>query len=159
MNKPGFLLVRGFFVRLNANREVPAPKARPVVKWAGGKRQMIDHCREFFPASYNAYHEPFLGGGAVFFHLIPPVSYLSDLNEELINLITDQPFGARDHERLARTFDRLARRGCLVMLSNSDTPFVRELYSRYERGIIPLTANRPINSMASHSEESNFYAG
>lgn len=260
----------------DVNREVPAAKAQPVIKWAGGKRQMIDRYREFFPEGFKAYHEPFFGGGAVFFHLIPPVSYLSDSNEELINMylviqnkvdqliedlsrhqnhreyyyqiraldvktltdvqrasrliylnktcfnglyrvnrkgefnvpfgsykrprfidvelllaanrvlqravlmagdfemvlenacpgdfvyldppyyplsrtanftdFTDQSFTARDHERLARIFDQLARRGCLVMLSNSDTPFVRELFGEYQKGIIHLTANRSINS-------------
>lgn len=258
------------------DREIQAAKARPVIKWAGGKRQLIQRYKEYFPTRYNVYHEPFLGGGAVFFHLAPPVSYLSDSNEELINMyrviqnkvdqliedlsrhpnesdyyyrirsldvnslndvqrasrliylnrtcynglyrvnrkglfnvpfgrykrpkildielllaasralqradlirgdfgvvlenarpgdfiyldppyhpvsstasftdFTDQSFGARDQERLAGIFDQLARRGCLVMLSNSDTPFVRELYQDYRRGIIPLTANRSINS-------------
>ncbi|MFZ5631276.1 MAG: DNA adenine methylase [Bacillota bacterium] len=263
-------------MQVNVNRKVPAPGAQPVVKWAGGKRQMLGQYKEFFPARYNVYHEPFLGGGAVFFHLVPPVAFLSDSNAELINMyrviqtkvdqliedlsrhrydsdyyyeirsadvgtlsdvqrasrliylnktcynglyrvnrkgefnvpfgkyrrpkfldvelllaanrvlqravlmesdfeivldnarpgdfvyfdppyfplnrtanftdFTDQSFDARDHERLARAFDQLARRGCLVMLSNSDTPFVRELYEQYRGGIIPLKANRSINS-------------
>lgn len=237
---------------------------------------MIERYREFFPGSYKAYHEPFFGGGAVFFHLVPPVSYLSDSNEELINMylviqknvdrliedlsrhrndreyyyqvraldvkaltkvqrasrliylnktcfnglyrvnrkgefnvpfgsykhprildvdlllaanrvlqraelmagdfemvlenarpgdlvyfdppyhpisrtanftdFTDQSFTPRDHERLARAFDQLARRGCLAMLSNSDTPFIRDLYGEYKKGMVPLTANRSINS-------------
>lgn len=258
------------------DREVPAPRAQPVLKWAGGKRQMLDRYKEFFPTRFNVYHEPFLGGGAVFFHLAPPVAILSDSNHDLMNMyqvirndvdrliedlslhrndrdyyyqiramdvrklsdvqrasrliylnktcynglyrvnrkgefnvpfgkyrkprildvklllavssvlqravllegdfemvlenarpgdfvyfdppyvpltrtsnftdFTDRSFTLRDQERLAETFHRLARKGCLVMLSNSDTPFVRELYSRYGGGIIPLTANRHINS-------------
>ncbi|MHB8157642.1 MAG: DNA adenine methylase [Desulfocucumaceae bacterium] len=248
----------------------------PVLKWAGGKRQMLGQYKEFFPHRFNAYHEPFLGGGAVFFHLAPPVAYLSDWNDELINMylviqtgvdqlvedlsqhkneeeyyyrvraldtrsldevqrasrliflnktcynglyrvnkkgqfnvpfgkykrpgffdvdlllsasaalrqakifkadfnvvlenagtgdlvyfdppyfplsrtasftdFTDRSFGAKDQERLAETFHELVKMGCLVMLSNSDTPFIRELYSRYGRGVISLSANRSINS-------------
>ena len=261
-----------------AERGIKSPKALPVLKWAGGKRQMIDQYKEFFPDRYNAYHEPFLGGGAVFFRLTPPVSFLSDSNTELINLyrviknnvdqliadlsqhkndsdyfyeirawdvkklsdvqrasrlvflnktcfnglyrvnkrgefnvpfgryknpnfldvntlqaankvlqgasltvgdfeivlenacsgdfiyfdppyyplsrtssftdFTDQSFSTRDQQRLAEVFDELSGRGCLVMLSNSDTPFIRELYAKYEHGIVALTANRSINSKA-----------
>ncbi|MFZ5644642.1 MAG: DNA adenine methylase [Bacillota bacterium] len=249
---------------------------KPVIKWAGGKRQLLSRYREYFPAKYSAYHEPFLGGGAVFFDLAPPVSFLSDFNEELINMysiiqnkvdqliedlarhrneedyyysvraadtkrlsdverasrliylnktcfnglyrvnkkgefnvpfgkykhpnfldpdllmaasralqgarifrgdfevvlenaqtgdfiyfdppyfpvsrtanftdFTDRSFGPKEQERLAGTFHKLAQRGCLVMLSNSDTPFIRDLYDGYRRGIISLTANRSINS-------------
>ena len=60
----------------------------PPLKWAGGKAQLLPQMRPYFPKHFAAYHEPFLGGGAVFFYLAPTrgcPSYLSDLNEELIN--------------------------------------------------------------------------
>lgn len=59
----------------------------PVVKWAGGKKQLLAHLAPLFPQEMARYHEPFLGGGAVFFYLAPlrqAPSLLSDLNEELI---------------------------------------------------------------------------
>ncbi|MCL6638957.1 MAG: DNA adenine methylase [Firmicutes bacterium] len=246
----------------------------PVIKWAGGKRQLLFQFHSLFPARFRgAYHEPFFGSGAVFFHLSPPRAYLTDNNQELINfyqvlqteagrLIDDlkkhvntreyyyqvraldpasltpverasrflylnkcgynglwrvnrqgrhnvpfgayknprfldppalyaasralkgaflqaadfeialeqarpgdfiycdppyhplsatahfrsytaESFSARDQERLAAMFGELDRRGCLVMASNSDTPFIRGLYAGYN--ITTVTARRAIN--------------
>lgn len=57
----------------------------PFIKSAGGKRRLVPFIREMMPASYGAYHEPFVGGGALFFALQPKRAYLSDNNEALIN--------------------------------------------------------------------------
>jgi len=57
----------------------------PFLKWAGGKRQLISQMDEFFPKNYNKYIEPFVGGGAIFFHLLPENSIISDNNPDLIN--------------------------------------------------------------------------
>jgi len=61
---------------------------RPILKWAGGKTQLLSQFQEYLPQphEYNAYHEPFFGGGALFFHIQPRQAFLSDLNEELINV-------------------------------------------------------------------------
>jgi len=63
---------------------------KPVVKWAGGKRGLIDKYKKFFPKDFKNYYEPFFGGGAVFFYFYSLGSItsakLSDINEELINL-------------------------------------------------------------------------
>lgn len=59
---------------------------RPLLKWAGGKTQLLPELRAIFPTKYRAYHEPFFGGGAVFFDLRPHHAYLSDSNPELANL-------------------------------------------------------------------------
>jgi len=69
-------------------------EAEPFLKWAGGKRGMLNRLKEYFPKSYRTYCEPFLGGGAVFFHLMPPSAILSDLNCELITtyrVVRDKP--------------------------------------------------------------------
>ncbi len=66
-------------------------KAKPFVKWVGGKRQLLKQFRDlgFYPpegfdALKNTYFEPFVGGGAVFFDLLPKKAILSDLNNELV---------------------------------------------------------------------------
>jgi len=58
----------------------------PIVKWVGGKRQLMLELQKNMPENYNRYFEPFIGGGALFFYLQPDNAYISDMNEELINL-------------------------------------------------------------------------
>lgn len=73
---------------------IDAIKAQPIVKWVGGKRQLIPTLKQYFPKDFGDYHEPFLGGGAVFFNLQKRQSHLSDVNEELINMykvVKDEP--------------------------------------------------------------------
>jgi DNA adenine methylase len=260
--------------------------SRPFLKWAGGKQRLLKRYIPLLPERANAYYEPFVGSGALFFHLranqFADRYCLHDANEELINAylvvrdrvevliealaeherlhstdhyyqvraldkaagwasrppveraarmiylnktcynglwrvnrrghfnvpmgryrspnILDQPrlraasealqgvdispsdfrevadragtgdfvyfdppyvpltptanftdyyaggFGQAEQEALADTFRRLDERGCRVMLSNSDTDLVRELYAGFE--IIPVQARRAINSQA-----------
>ncbi|MFS0819192.1 DNA adenine methylase [Lysinibacillus sp. 1P01SD] len=61
-------------------------KAKPVLKWAGGKTQMLDILKENMPTKFNKYIEPFIGGGALFFELAPTNAIIADSNPELINL-------------------------------------------------------------------------
>lgn len=71
----------------------------PIVKWVGGKRQLMFELLKNMPKSYNRYFEPFIGGGALFFELQPQNGYISDMNEELINLYTvvrDDVYGLID---------------------------------------------------------------
>ena len=258
---------------LNAGSQGLSLRPGPFLKWAGGKSQLLPVFDKHFPPDFNRYFEPFIGGGAVFFHLLPPYAMLSDLNEELINsyqIIRDDvealicellihrndpdyfynvrswdpaklsevqraartiflnktcfnglyrvnsqgqfntPFGkykspkicdadnlravsallanaivncqsfeqilhqatkadflyldppyqpisktanftgytknafrSEDQERLALTFRKLSRRGCYVMLSNSDSEYVRDLYSKFTIKVV--RANRAIN--------------
>ncbi len=66
----------------------------PIVKWVGGKRQLMFELLKNMPKSFNRYFEPFIGGGALFFELRLENAYISDMNEELINLykiVKDNP--------------------------------------------------------------------
>ena len=60
--------------------------ARPFLKWAGGKTQILDELMAEAPTKYNRYIEPFAGGGAMFFALSPRLATLADSNPELVNL-------------------------------------------------------------------------
>lgn len=70
------------------NKTATAIAPRPFLKWAGGKGRLLNQYQPFLPQHFSRYHEPFLGGGAVFFHLQHKAqqAILSDLNGELINV-------------------------------------------------------------------------
>ena len=60
----------------------------PVLKWVGGKRQLLDTFRPLLPKKITTYCEPFVGGGALLFHLQPDTAYINDINPELIRVYT-----------------------------------------------------------------------
>ncbi len=67
---------------------------KPILRWAGGKTWLLKGLHRFLPATFNDYHEPFVGGGSVFFNMQPGgKSYLSDSNADLITAYCE----LRDH--------------------------------------------------------------
>jgi len=70
-------------------------RAKPVLKWAGGKARLLPVLRACFARqTFRRYFEPFLGGGALFFDLAPETAVLNDLNSELIfcyQIVRDHP--------------------------------------------------------------------
>ena len=64
---------------------MPNP-VRPVLKWVGGKRQLLPALSPLLPAGITAYYEPFLGGGAMLFHLQPQTAYVNDINADLMRV-------------------------------------------------------------------------
>jgi len=65
---------------------LPAKTSRPILKWAGGKTQLLGDLIPKLPMQYNRYIEPFFGGGALFFALQPDNAVIADSNPELVNL-------------------------------------------------------------------------
>lgn len=61
-------------------------KGKPFVKWAGGKRQIIDKLKRYVPDEFDTYYEPFIGGGALLFELSPRRAVINDSNEGLMNV-------------------------------------------------------------------------
>lgn len=59
---------------------------RPILKWAGGKTQLLSALASHIPSNFSRYVEPFIGGGALFFALQPEHALISDSNPELVNL-------------------------------------------------------------------------
>lgn len=59
---------------------------KPILKWVGGKRQLVQTIKSCLPRNHKRYFEPFIGGGAVFFALNKSGCHISDLNAELINV-------------------------------------------------------------------------
>jgi DNA adenine methylase len=86
---------------MTLDRHTPAttPPASPFLKWVGGKGRLLDQLLAHVPASWETYHEPFLGGGAMFFRLAPERAVLSDMNPRLVEcwqVVRDQPHALID---------------------------------------------------------------
>jgi DNA adenine methylase len=79
-------------------------KAKPFLKWAGGKSRIARQIADYFPENFNKYYEPFLGSGAVYFTVSPQKGILNDLNKYLIGtyeIVRDYP------EDLLRELDKI----------------------------------------------------
>ena len=61
-------------------------QAKPFLKWAGGKTQLLDELIAKAPRNYGQYIEPFIGGGAMFFAMQPHSGVIADSNPELVNV-------------------------------------------------------------------------
>ena len=127
--------------------------AGPFLKWAGGKSRLLAAYADHFPERFGAYHEPFLGGGAVFFHLRPGQAVLSDANPRLIELWTvvrDEPealwaqvrvhrgahgrayyYRCRDRFNAAQGLSRVERAGLFLYLNKT---CFNGLYRENKRG-------------------------
>lgn len=67
---------------------------QPFVKWAGGKRQLLNEIKKRFPTKFDNYFEPFVGGGALFINLLHPKTIINDFSKELVDAyicIRDNP--------------------------------------------------------------------
>jgi DNA adenine methylase len=89
---------------LTAQEDGDAGPIEPFLKWPGGKRALLPGLSDLLPKSFGRYFEPFLGGGALYFHLRPKRALLADKNIELIGCYTV----LRDHpDELIRRLRRL----------------------------------------------------
>jgi len=82
------------FTEMDRLQEDPITRARPFLKWAGGKARLFPEISRFIPRKFEVYIEPFIGGGSVFFSLCPTNAILSDSNSELIycyEIVRDHP--------------------------------------------------------------------
>ena len=105
-------------------------KAKPFVKWAGGKRQIIDKLLKLSPVEYNTYYEPFVGGGALLFELSPKNAVINDSNKELMNVYkmisTDK--GYESVVKLLNNYEKKHSEKFFYQIRNQDKD--REKYSK-----------------------------
>ncbi len=78
---------------------------KPILKWAGGKTQLIQELIKRMPNKYNTYIEPFFGGGALYFFLNPLKAIIGDINPELINLYSSVAKAPFDILNLLKTYE------------------------------------------------------
>ena len=80
-------------------------KVAPFLKWAGGKRQLLNQIKESMPKEYNDYYEPFIGGGAVLFELQPEKATINDINISLINVYRQVKDNTEEFIELVKKLD------------------------------------------------------
>lgn len=102
-------------------------KAKPFLKWAGGKRNLIPELEKYVPTTIFDYYEPFLGGGALFFHLSDRINnaYLSDINTKLIITYNTIKYNPEKVIELLTT-DKLYMNEYLKM---NDDEFAQKIYN------------------------------
>ena len=77
----------------------------PFVKWAGGKRQLLERLQARMPKEYNHYYEPFIGGGALLLSVQPKKAVINDINEQLINVYRQLKFNVEDVINTVNEYD------------------------------------------------------
>lgn len=108
-------------------------KTKPFLRWAGGKTQLLPQLLALVPTEFRTYHEPFLGGGALFFALRPRFAELGDMNPRLTNAYTCIA------HRLQQTVQHLLKlersSECFYRqrdLLNAERPYVNSFYYNSE---------------------------
>lgn len=140
---------------------------RPFMKWVGGKAQLLEQIWPMLPDCFSAYHEPFMGGGALFFALQPGRAQLSDINaelvgcyravrdqvEEVIEHLKQHPYD-KDHYYRVRAFhpddlDPVARAARTLYLNRAG---FNGLYRVNSQGIFNVPFGRYKNPVICHEE-------
>ncbi len=114
---------------INAILDLPC---RPILKWAGGKSQLLGELLPRVPQKYNRFIEPFFGGGALFFALHPEQAIIADSNPELINL----------YQTVATNVDGVI--SCLKEYKNEEDVFYEERAQDWKKLSVEKAAARTI---------------
>jgi len=105
---------QGFGMTTSQRKSLKKPvSAKPFLKWAGGKTQLLDELTSKAPVQYGRYIEPFIGGGAMFFAMCPERGIIADSNPELVNV----------YQCLADNVEKVIKHLCTF--KNSETAFYK----------------------------------
>ena len=114
-------------------------KPAPFLKWAGGKTRLLPQFEQYFPCRFQRYIEPFVGSGAVFFHMLPAVAVLNDANSTLIAAY--QHLRAHVEDVIARLCEIRTRYHAMTPEGQRQEYYrARELYNRLPAGTIEKSA-------------------
>ncbi len=84
-------------------------KTTSFVKWAGGKKQLLERLESRMPVTYDRYYEPFIGGGALLLDIQPSKAVINDTNEQLLNIYRQLKM---DSEAVIAAVDMLDAKPC-----------------------------------------------
>lgn len=114
------------------NVQVPkTSRLTPLLKWAGGKEQELKHILPLIP-SFDAYYEPFVGGGAVFFSIQSQRKFINDKSPDLFNLYM---MTAQQNEDFFRTLDTvLCGWQCVSRIVDDCATDLIDIYKAYSMG-------------------------
>lgn len=103
-----------------------------LVKWAGGKKQLLGQFENFFPKKINRYFEPFIGGGAVAFHILknykPKEAFLSDKNEGLINVYKNVKYNVEELIEILKDYKELHSKENYYVIREQDPKKLPDIY-------------------------------
>lgn len=100
-------------------------KMSPFVKWAGGKKQLLDRLKERAPVNFGTYYEPFIGGGAFLLDFQPEKAIINDVNEQLLNVYLQLKIDAEAVITAVAKYDAV----------DCDTDYYLSVRSEYNRKI------------------------
>ena len=154
------------------------PNCSPIIKWVGGKRQLLNTIKSRMPTDYGTYYEPFLGGGALFFELQPEKAVINDFNSQLINMyrqirndykpvitMIDQYQNTynsfeKDSERL-NYYHQLRNRFNTILDNNLSTTEAAALFIFLNKacfnGLYRVNSNGQFNVPSAHRKQINSY--
>ncbi len=121
------------------------PPTFPFLKWAGGKTQLLDRIDKLVPKAFDRYFEPFLGGGALFYHLAMNrqfIAYLSDINQELINVYEVVKSNVEGLIDVLRVFKKGYYKAPEIFYRELRDEFDTENRSRIEKAARLITLNK-----------------
>lgn len=123
-------------------------KMTPVLKWAGGKTQLLGQIASNMPSEYNHYYEPFIGGGAVLLGIVPEQAYVNDVNEQLINLYIQLKIAVEAVLEKVKELDA----ECAALMIWINKHCFNGLYRVNSKGLFNVPYNNKVNGVSADPE-------